>query len=84
MMADALERAAAQLEAAANKMKEAAREIDFALSNNQRFMDNWLERFETVLEQVMPEEGTVFAVKLVRDDEEEESRPTERPPAVTT
>ena len=81
--AEAVESAARTMSAAADKMKEAARDMDFALTNHQRFLNDWLDRLNIALEEMIPDADTVHKVSLVRDEDEEEGRPTERPPAET-
>lgn len=75
--AESVERAASSMNAAADKMKEAARDIDFALGNHQRFLNDWLERLQTMLEAVMPEEGSVFDVRVVPSEEDEDTQPVQ-------
>lgn len=37
---------------AADEMKRAAGNIDYALQQHQRFMDDWLQRFEAVVDKL--------------------------------
>ena len=80
-MDDPFERAAARMEAAADKMAQAARDMDFTFSNHQRFMNDWLERLQNVLEAIMPQEGTIFDVNVVpREEDQEEPNVVPTPP----
>jgi hypothetical protein len=69
--AEQVERAASSMNAAADKMQQAARDMDYVLGNHQRFMNDWLERLQNVLEEIMPQEGTVFDVNVVPREEED-------------
>lgn len=44
-------RAASQMASAASSMQSAASSIASSLEQNQRFLDDWLQRLEAVLEQ---------------------------------
>src|SRR5262245_57544231 len=44
--------AADKMKEAAMDMKVAAREIDFALGNHQRFLKDWLEQFQNSLSDI--------------------------------
>lgn len=44
-------RAASQMTSAAETMQHAARAIDHSLGQHQRFLDDWLFRFQQVLEK---------------------------------
>lgn len=45
-------RAASRMQAAAEQMKLAASNIDYALELHHRWMDDWLSRLQTALEAV--------------------------------
>lgn len=49
---EAVENAGAAMRNAAEGMKQAAVNIDASLERQQRFMDDWLQRFESVLREV--------------------------------
>lgn len=46
-----VERAGHQISRAAQEMQQAASNIDASLTNHQRFMDDWLDRFAVVMEK---------------------------------
>jgi hypothetical protein len=50
--ADQVQSAASRIASAAEEMRRAASAIDDSLSRHQRFLDDWLNRFETVLAAV--------------------------------
>src|SRR3989304_406086 len=68
---NSIQRAAESLDSTAEKFRRVASDIDFALSNHQRFMNDWLERLQTVLEQCMPDMGGPIYVRVVNGDAEE-------------
>lgn len=49
--AEQVQSAANTMRSAADEMKSAASSIDYALTAHQRFMDDWLQRFEAALER---------------------------------
>lgn len=59
--AETVQRAASQMSSAAGEMQTAARSIEYALENHQRFMNDWLDRYQQVLE-------LANAPKLVQPD----------------
>jgi hypothetical protein len=72
--AEQVERAASRMEAAAEKMKEAAREMDYTLGNHQRFLSDWLERFQGSLHdlmEVLPNPDEPIKVRVVAGEEED-------------
>ncbi len=40
---------------AADTMQDAVRNFDYALERHQRFMDDWLQRFEAALDKGKPD-----------------------------
>lgn len=66
-----IQKAAESLDGAAEKFRRTVSDLDFALSNHQRFMNDWLDRLETVLEQCMPGMGEPIDVRVVNADAEE-------------
>lgn len=47
--AEEVSRAASTMSSAASQMNDAARNMDDALTRHTRFMDDWLQRYEEVL-----------------------------------
>lgn len=48
--ADQVQSAAGTMRGAAEEMRRAASQIDDALSRHQRFLDDWIMRFESAVE----------------------------------
>jgi hypothetical protein len=48
--AEQVQSAASTMSSAADEMKRAASEIGYAFDNHHRFMDDWLMRFQQVME----------------------------------
>jgi hypothetical protein len=49
--AEQVERAAHTMSSAANEMQRAVANMEGALERNQRFLDDWLQRLEAVMEK---------------------------------
>lgn len=49
--AEQVERAASSMRQSASEMQRAASNIEHALSQHERFMTEWIERFEAALEK---------------------------------
>lgn len=65
--------AASLMSNAADRMQQAARDMEYAYSNHQRFMNDWLDRLGSLLEEQLPKEGKqVFDVRVVEDEEGED------------
>jgi hypothetical protein len=47
-----IERAAHVMRSAADGMKDAMVSLDYALQQNQRFLDDWLNRLETLVKEL--------------------------------
>jgi hypothetical protein len=54
MGAEELSRAMYSLREVAEKMQQAAGSYEFAVQQNQRFMDDWLQRFEEAIKGAKP------------------------------
>ncbi len=52
--AEQVQSAASSMSSAADRMQRAADSFAFAMEAQQRFMDDWLARFEQTLEQARP------------------------------
>jgi hypothetical protein len=52
--AEEVQRAASRMLEAADKMSNAAMSIDSSLERNQRYLDDWLSRFEAVMRRMGP------------------------------
>lgn len=53
--ADDVSRAAGRMQSAAEEMQRAASNMDAVLERHQRFLDDWLQRFEAALSTHDPE-----------------------------
>ncbi len=49
MGSEQVQSAAGQMQRAAEDMRQASRNFDDAMQRHQRFMDDWLQRFEAAL-----------------------------------
>lgn len=52
--AEDVSRAGSRMESAANEMSRAASNIDHIMERHQRFLDDWLCRFEEVMRAAAP------------------------------
>ncbi len=52
--AEEVSRAASSMRDAAETMSRAASNFDYSIQANQRFMDDWLARFEAAVERLAP------------------------------
>lgn len=50
--AEDVSRAASTMSSAASEISGAARSIDWSMEQQRRFMDDWLQRFEEVVEKL--------------------------------
>jgi hypothetical protein len=50
--AEQVQSAAHTMREAASQMQSAASSTDYALQNHQRFMDDWLQRFEAAIDKL--------------------------------
>ena len=53
--ADDVARAGHAMSQAADKMQHAASAIEWSLTQHQRFLEDWLQRFETIMNKEKPE-----------------------------
>lgn len=51
---DDVSRAGHAMQSAATEMKRAASEMSFAFEQHQRFLDDWLSRFQQAIEEKKP------------------------------
>lgn len=54
MGAEQVQSAASRMSSAADEMQRAASTIDGALDRHQRFLEDWLQRFEAAMERRLP------------------------------
>lgn len=84
--------AASRMQAAAEKMTQAAKDIDFALGNHERFLKDWLSNFQLGLSELTELVGNAdaegFPVRIVgnsveveEDRHEAKTMPAPAPPA---
>lgn len=68
--------AASRMQAAAETMKQAAKDIDYALGNHQRFLKDWLSSFQTSLSELTELVGNAdaegFPVRIIGNSVEVE------------
>jgi hypothetical protein len=76
-------RAANSMERSAQLIQQTQKEMDFMLLNHQRFLNDWLERAEEVLSNVLPTPGEPLDVRIVQNEEEEEEEAVTRSEAPT-
>jgi hypothetical protein len=76
--ADAMARAAAAMQAAADKMQAAAHkmeraqaDMDYTLTNHQRFLRMWAEDFHEAMQGCLPSPGAPLEVRIVGADPED-------------
>ncbi len=67
--AENVERAGYQMSAAAERMQSAASSIDWSLQQHSRNMDDWLNRFEALVERLeaAQQQHAVMTTITVRD-----------------
>ena len=70
--AEAVERAAASMAGSAEKMRKSHADMDYTLSNHQRFMNDWLDRLRVTLEECLPSLEEPFDVCIVTPAEDDE------------
>ena len=68
--AESLDRAASSISEAAEKFRRAGADIDFSLSNHQRFLNDWLDRARQLLEDAPFNEGEAIPVYVTNADVE--------------
>jgi hypothetical protein len=51
--AEQVQTAANTMRNAAEEMSRAASNLDYALENHRRYMDDWLSRFETIIDRTL-------------------------------
>ncbi len=75
-----LSRAAEKMMDSASKIAQVHRDMEFTLMNHQRFMNDWLDRFDGVLEDKLPPSGEPIDVRVVNADPEDEDEEDDSPP----
>jgi hypothetical protein len=69
--AAAMQAAAEKMQAAAHKMERAQQDMDYTLTNHQRFLRTWAEDLCESLKGCLPEAGVPLEVRIVGPDPED-------------